>query len=184
VAQQSVMAQRAVEQRATGRPQWTTVVVLLALALAVVGVGIAAYLAYENLQGDAGACTITKGCSTVQKSSYGKLLGVPVSVPGLLLYLALAGAAVAWLRNLGGQRELITFGAFFGALFGLGFSAYLTYVEAFVLNAWCIYCIVSALIMGALFLAWGSLFAYIYRQHRQEDALESPRPAARSRKRR
>lgn len=162
--QQSVLAQRAVDERPTGRPQWTTIVALVALGLALIGTGIAGYLAVENLQGEAGACTITQGCSTVQKSTYGRFLGVPVSVPGLLLYVALSGAAFAWLRNLGSQRELVTVGAFFGAMFGFGFSAYLTYVEAFVLEAWCIYCIVSALLMTALFALWGALFVYAYRQ--------------------
>jgi uncharacterized membrane protein len=40
--------------------------------------------------------------------------------------------------------------AFGGALF----SAYLTSLEAWVINAWCIYCITSAILMATLFLLW------------------------------
>ncbi len=131
--------------------------VVAALVLSVVGVGIAVYLAAENLQGNAGVCTVVHGCATVQKSRYGKILGVPISLPGLALYLVLAGSAAGWLTDFKGQRRLFTMVAFNGALFGVLFSAYLTYLEAFVLDAWCIYCIASALILAALFVTWGAV---------------------------
>jgi len=128
--------------------------VAAAVVLSVAGVGIAVYLALENLQGNAGVCTVVHGCATVQKSRYGKILGIPISVPGLALYLALAGSAAGWLFDFRAQRRLFTVIGFNGALFGVLFSGYLTYLEAFVLDAWCIYCIASALILSALFLIW------------------------------
>lgn len=128
--------------------------IVVALVLSVAGVGIAVYLAAENLQGNAGVCTVVHGCATVQKSRYGKILGIPISVPGLALYLVLAGSALGWLFDFRAQRRLFTVIAFNGALFGVLFSAYLTYLEAFVLDAWCIYCIGSALILSALFIIW------------------------------
>lgn len=127
-----------------------------ALVLSVAGVGIAVYLAAENLQGNSGVCTVVHGCATVQKSRYGKILGIPISVPGLLLYLVLAGSALGWLFDFRSQRRLFTVIAFNGALLGVLFSGYLTYLEAFVLDAWCIYCIASALILSALFLIWAA----------------------------
>jgi uncharacterized membrane protein len=155
----------------TGRwPGWSAVhvLVLLALVLAVVGTGIAAYLAYENVQGQTSVCTVVHGCATVQKSSYGKFLGVPVSVPGLALYVVLAGSAVAWLRDVAGRRDEVSLLAFSGALFGFLFSGYLTYVEAFVLDAWCIYCIASAVLMTLLMLSWFTVLAMAVRERRAE----------------
>lgn len=133
--------------------------------LAAAGTVIAAYLAVQNLQGEAGACVATHGCATVQNSSYGKILGVPVSVPGLAMYLALLAATVAWLVDFRGLRRIITLGAFNLALFGLLFSGYLTYVEGFVLDAWCIYCIVSATLVSLLFLAWLALLVLTAREN-------------------
>lgn len=126
------------------------------LVLALAGVAIAAYLAWENSQGKSGVCTIAHGCSTVQQSRYGKILGVPISVPGLGLYLVLAGAALVWLTNWRQWRPYAVVVGFYGALFGVLFSAYLTFLEAFVIDAWCIYCIVSAVLLSLLFLGWGA----------------------------
>jgi len=139
-----------------GRPRlrWRSWLVAGLLVLAIAGVAVAAYLAWENSQGRSGVCTIAHGCSKVQQSRYGKMIGVPVSVPGLVLYTLLTVAAAAWLADHRGLRPVILVLAFYGALGGFLFSAYLTYLEAFVIDAWCIYCIASALIMTALFLGW------------------------------
>jgi uncharacterized membrane protein len=128
--------------------------IVAALVLSVAGVGIATYNAFENLQGSAGVCTVVHGCETVQKSRYGKILGIPISVPGVALYVVLTASALGWLFDFRAQRRLFTAIAFNGALFGFLFSCYLTYLEAFVINAWCIYCIGSASILTALFIIW------------------------------
>ena len=136
------------------RVRLDVVLVVFAAALALIGVGIASYLAFENLQSQSGVCTITHGCATVQKSKYGKLFGIPVSLPGLLLYAGLLGVAILWLVNYRAARPTFAVLAFFGALFGMTFSGYLTYIEGWVLDAWCIYCIVSASLMTLLFGTW------------------------------
>ncbi|GAB4336411.1 MAG: hypothetical protein Kow0010_24230 [Dehalococcoidia bacterium] len=148
------------------RAQVAAGLVAVALFLAIAGMGVAGYLAFENVQGKASVCGVTHGCSTVQDSKYGKIVGVPVSVPGFLLYVALVAAAVAWLSNVRGLRPLFTLLAFGGVLFGLTFSAYLTYIEAFVLNAWCIFCVVSALIMTALTAVWLAVLWLAVREQR------------------
>jgi uncharacterized membrane protein len=40
-----------------------------------------------------------------------------------------------------------------GSGVGVTFSAYLTYVEAFVINAWCQWCVISAVLITLIFLA-------------------------------
>lgn len=151
-----------------GRGAWGERALIVAtLVFAIAGAAIASYLAYENLQSRSGVCTITHGCATVQKSAYGKILGVPVSVPGLGLYIALGAAAVGWLANFRGLRDTFSVLACYGALFGFLFSGYLTYVEGFVLDAWCIYCIGSASLMTLLFIAWAAEVALVVRRRRQ-----------------
>lgn len=140
-----------------------------AACLAIAGAGIASYLAVENLQGKSGVCTVVHGCQTVQQSAYGKILGIPVSVPGLAMYVLLLVAAVVVVTNARGLRRLATFLAFNGALFGFCFSLYLTYVEGWVLHAWCIYCIASASLMALLFLTWAAILAIEARRPAQSE---------------
>src|SRR5690349_24170376 len=137
--------------------------VSLALALASCGIAVAGYLAVENLQSESGVCAITSGCATVQQSRYGELADIPVSVPGLALYALLAACATAWLTNPGGLRPFATIVAFAGALFGFAFSVYLTYVEGFVLDAWCIYCITSASLLTTIAAIWAAVAVYAAR---------------------
>jgi uncharacterized membrane protein len=125
--------------------------------LALTGVAVAGYLVIENVQGNTGVCVGVHGCAEVQNSPYGKILGVHVSIPGLLAYLALLALAAGWYRDAGGFRPHLALAGFLVALGGVLMSAHLTFVEAFVLDAWCSYCIVSALLMTGLILAWSSI---------------------------
>lgn len=134
----------------------TRALYLFAAALALTGMAVAGYLAFENLQGNTGVCVGVHGCSTVQNSRYGEILGVPISVPGFLAYAVLLLAAVLSLRSPLRRPELALIG-FLGSVVGLLMSAYLTYIEAFVLDAWCSYCIASALLMVGLFATWSLL---------------------------
>ena len=112
-------------------------------ALAVVGLLISAYLTWVHYAGVAPVCVGgSGGCETVQASSYATLLGVPVAALGLVGYSGLLLSA--FLR--GGA------GAYLGllvALVGTLFSAYLTYLELFVIHAICEWCVASATIMVA-----------------------------------
>jgi uncharacterized membrane protein len=82
------------------------------------------------------------GCETVQASSYATILGVPVAELGLVGYSGLLLSAL-----LRGEA-----GAYLGllvALVGTLFSAYLTYLEVFVIQAICEWCVASATVMIA-----------------------------------
>jgi uncharacterized membrane protein len=121
----------------------------IALMLALVGVGIAAYLVYVHYAHAKVLCSISHGCETVQKSKYAKLGGVPVALIGLLGYLAI-------LASLFVRGEAARIAGAGMALVGLGFSGWLTYLEAARINAWCQWCVASAITMTllALVLVW------------------------------
>lgn len=120
-----------------------------AIALALAGVGIASYLVYVHYSGTEPICSISHGCATVQKSSYAKLAGVPVALIGLLGYVAILASLFA--RGATGRMA----GAGM-AFVGLGFSGWLTYLEAERIHAWCQWCVGSAVVMTllAVVLAW------------------------------
>ena len=112
-------------------------------AVALIGLGIAAYLTIVHYSGGAPVCAIAHGCETVQRSSYAKVGGVPVALAGLAGYVAV-------LASLARDDERWRTATAFLALAGLGFSVWLTWVEVGVLHAICIWCVGSALCMAAL----------------------------------
>ena len=114
-----------------------------ALALSVVGVGIAGYLTYVHYAGVSPVCEIAHGCEKVQTSQWSKVAGVPVALLGLLGYAAILAATLA-------RGETALLAAAGATLVGAGFSAYLTYREAFTIHAICMWCVASAVLMVAL----------------------------------
>jgi uncharacterized membrane protein len=114
-----------------------------ALVLAVVGTGIAAYLTYVHYSGASPICEISHGCEKVQTSEWSKLAGVPVALLGLIGYVGILGALLV-----GG--ELGTLGAAGLSWVGFAFSAYLTYREVFTIDAICIWCVASAIVLTLL----------------------------------
>jgi uncharacterized membrane protein len=121
-----------------------------AILLAAVGLVVAAYLTFTHLTESNFLCSETGGCNTVRSSRYSEIAGIPVAVLGLLGYGAILALAVY--ENAGGARAAYANLAAFGLTsIGVLYSAYLTYLELFVIGAICPYCVASAVIMVALF---------------------------------
>ncbi|HEX7058967.1 MAG TPA: vitamin K epoxide reductase family protein [Solirubrobacterales bacterium] len=118
----------------------------VATFLATFGLGVATYIAIADAGGDAPACIAgSTGCATVANSSYSHLLGVNVAVFGIVGYVLLLVAAL--LRGDGARMA-----GFALALAGFGFSVYLTYLELFVIDAICQWCVASAALITLLFI--------------------------------
>jgi uncharacterized membrane protein len=116
-----------------------------AVFLATLGIVVAAYIAIAEADGGAPACLAGGGgCETVAASSHSELAGVGVALIGIFGYALLLGAAL--LR--GDGARMAGFGL---ALIGFGYSVYLTFLELFVIDAICQWCVASALLMTALF---------------------------------
>ena len=128
-----------------------------ALVLAVIGVAIAGYLVYVHYAHVQPICSISHGCETVQKSKYAKLAGVPVALLGLIGYVAI-------LVSLFVRTETGRLASAAMALVGLGFSGWLTYLEAARIHAWCQWCVGSAIVMTllAIVLVWRLLVAPVH----------------------
>ncbi len=126
---------------------------------------MSAYLGMVETNDVSAVCGPVGDCNAVQQSEYAKVLGMPVGVLGVVGYaLLLAGWVVARLVH-GRTADLIVTGMAAGAFLGVCFSAYLTFLEPFVIGATCMWCITSALTMLALlwllarpgWLAWRRL---------------------------
>jgi uncharacterized membrane protein len=93
------------------------------------------------------------GCETVQLSEYAELLGIPVALLGMVAYLALLALSLLGLQPRWQQRRGPTMGVVLVAGVGVVYSAYLTYLEAAVIHAWCRWCVASAIIVSAILVA-------------------------------
>ena len=114
-----------------------------AVAVAVIGLGIATYLTIVHYAGGEPVCAVAHGCATVQKSDYAQFAGVPVALLGMFGYLAILASLVR-------DTETTRTAAAFLSIGGLAFSGWLTYVEVFELDAICIWCVGSAICMALL----------------------------------
>jgi uncharacterized membrane protein len=117
---------------------------IAAFVLTLVGIGVAAYLTYVHYAGLQPLCAGgSHGCERVQSSSYASVGGIPVALLGLVGYVAIAAALLA-----PGERARLVAAAL--AVTGFGFSAYLTYLELFVIDAICQWCVASAVLLTLL----------------------------------
>ena len=82
-------------------------------------------------------------CDIVNRSVYSSVLGVPVALIGIVGYLGLMTMAT-WYRSRTETPAVLTVASLAGLLFAL----YLTYIEGFVLAAWCVLCLSS---LGLIF---------------------------------
>ena len=163
------------------------VLTYVAGALALLGVGIAAYLLYAKVRIKfdatfASACAFSGklNCDLVQTSPYSELFGVPIALLAIPTYVMMAFLAFyAALTRDRDAREIAH-----GALFGLGaattlYAVYLAYLSAFVIKAFCLFCISMyvvqlAVAILAYFAAEGRLAGLLKRM--LDAALVFPRP--------
>ncbi|RME74411.1 MAG: vitamin K epoxide reductase family protein [Chloroflexi bacterium] len=150
--------------RGLALPVGGMVVYVLLIILSIAGIGVSAYLLWGyTTPGATLACGGSHGCETVKNSAYASLFGIPMPVYGLVIYLGLLALLIAQNhpasveRNLSPYIGLAIFGA---SLVGVLFSAYLTYLELYVILAICYWCVASAVIMSGIFV--GSMFNLRY----------------------
>lgn len=126
---------------------------MVTAALALIGFFVALYLSLWKFQviGQL-ACGPGAVCDVVQNSPHAVVLGVPVALYGVAGYLVLFAVSLVGLQPRWAHRRAPTLWLMGLAGAGVAFTAYLTYLEAFVIRAWCRWCLVSAGIITALFV--------------------------------
>lgn len=130
------------------------------LAFAVIGFLDASYLTVSHLTGSAVNCSITGGCDTVLGSKYSEILGIPLSYLGLGYYALIFFLALYYLDS--GNKKGLKLLTLIPAA-GFGFSLYLVYLQFFVIEAICQYCMVSA-INSAILAILGLLLIPFWRK--------------------
>lgn len=119
------------------------------LTLSFIGILNTSYLAYHSVTGKAVTCLFfpDEWCRKVQFSKYSKTFGIPNSFAGLSMYVALIVLTLAY------SNGTIPFWPIMAIItIGFLFSLYFTYIQGFVLKAFCTYCVISALDFILLFV--------------------------------
>jgi uncharacterized membrane protein len=120
------------------------------VGLSGLGIFISGYLVTKRFTGGSLACTRWAECDVVNNSVYSQIYGVPVSVLGLAGYLLLLALALAALWTTGCTQRRILLLSLVLAVGGVGFSVYLTYLEIYVIEALCAWCVASAIVITLL----------------------------------
>ncbi|MBX4215392.1 vitamin K epoxide reductase family protein [Candidatus Parcubacteria bacterium] len=111
------------------------------MVLALIGLIDASYLAYMSYAELPLPCSILHGCNEVAASPYSKVFGIPLSLYGAVFYgIILMTTIVHYIR----ERRFTLLGLRLFAAVGFLSSAYFIYLQAFVIKAFCIYCLLSA----------------------------------------
>jgi uncharacterized membrane protein len=119
--------------------------VLVILLLAFLGMVDAFYLSIKRGNGHI-PCHITSGCEEVLTSKYSAVVGIPLPWIGVAFYLAVFSCAVF---EISGTRAIHL--TYWPAMAGFLVSLSLFSIQAFVLHAYCEYCLASALLVTAIF---------------------------------
>ena len=119
---------------------------MVAVALvALGGIAISSVSLYHHFsKSKTSFCDINDvvNCDLVNRSTYSTVLGVPVALIGILGYLLILSLATVYREKAETPAMLLAVSAA-----GLGFALYLTYIEAYVLSAWCILCLTSLILI-------------------------------------
>ena len=118
----------------------------LAAALALVGLGDALFLTYQHLTGAHLQCTVIQGCAQVLGSPYAKIGPVPLAGLGALAYFSAFSLAVLAASGYARLGKLLALQVSVMFLVTLG----LLYLQAFVIEHYCQYCLLSAAVTFSL----------------------------------
>ena len=118
------------------------------LVMALVGIADTAYLTADYFLGTGVKCLLLEGCEVVLTSSYSRMFGIPLAFFGLGFYMlifVLVSAADIY------ESKLVYKAILSAGIVGFLFSLYLLYLQIFVIEALCIYCLTSLLSSTVIF---------------------------------
>ncbi len=116
----------------------------LILLVALAGAVVSALALQVHYSTTAEPCSINQrwDCGIVNHSPFAEIRRIPVAAVGILGYLALGAMAFArWRLPL-----------FLASVMGFTFALWLTFIEEYVLQVWCLYCVISQALIALLML--------------------------------
>jgi uncharacterized membrane protein len=153
---------------------------LALIVVALVGITDASYITYEKFAGVVPPCQPGYDCAGVLNSKWASVGPIPVSALGVLYYLSVLVVSISYYlefdligkiksafpkkiskqlqsnpvwKNFDADHTLMALTSF-----GFAFSIFLVGLMAFVIQAWCFYCLISAASSSLLFLLGSALY--------------------------
>jgi|WetSurMetagenome_2_1015567.scaffolds.fasta_scaffold15891_2 uncharacterized membrane protein len=122
------------------------------LILSIIGFFDSSYLTIVHYEHIVPPCTVTHGCETVLTSKFATFMGIPIALSGVLFFLVLI---VLLLLGASLYFKIWLYG-------GVGVSFVLLYLQAFVIHAYCQYCLlVEAVVLTTLILSFFTNGKYV-----------------------
>jgi uncharacterized membrane protein len=116
--------------------------------IALLGFIDATYLAVEHFANEVPPCVVGN-CEIVLTSRFSEIAGVPVSLLGALYYLTLVVLIIIYIDT---KKEVMLRSAMFITVVGFVASIWFVSLQAFVIGAYCQFCLISAALSTALFV--------------------------------
>ena len=126
-------------------PKWIPIALLF---IALIGFSDATYITVNHYMNKIPPCTLSS-CETVLNSPYANILGNPVSLFGAIYYLLIIIFVFAYLDT---KKEIFLRIPIMLSVIGFIFSLWFMFVMAFIIKAYCQYCIFSALSSAGIFI--------------------------------
>jgi uncharacterized membrane protein len=123
------------------QPAMTRLILPAIAVLALAGIVVSSISLHHHYDRSGPSfCNLSESlnCDIVNRSVYSEVFGVPVALIGIAGYGFLLARATVYRARAGTPRILMV-----ASLGGLAFALYLTYIEGFVLAAWCLLCLIS-----------------------------------------
>jgi uncharacterized membrane protein len=121
---------------------------LTAAFVALVGLGDSVYLTVHHLTAEPVPCSLISGCETVLTSPYAEIVGIPLAAFGALAYFVAFSLAI--LAAFGNRLMWMAFGA--QVMLMAAVTTWLLYLQAFVIGAFCQFCLLSAITTFAMLI--------------------------------
>ncbi len=125
----------------------------LLILFSVLGLIDAVYLSYHFFANTQMVCVALRGCDYVTTSEYSTLLGIPIALLGAIYYFIIFIFSINLLfhHKITFKKKLLLSNQFI-LLIGTLAYIYLIYIQADILNAYCIYCLFSAMCTFFMFI--------------------------------
>lgn len=142
-------------------PKQNSALLWVLAAISAVGLTDAIYLTITHYTKALVPCSFSLGCETVLRSQYSEVFGVPVAAFGIVFYFLTLVISIFFANHHRYHWFLSAWG-----LVGFISSLYLLYIQAFVLHAFCQYCLLSALTSTLTFIITSLL--YFSNKHKED----------------